>query len=619
MVQTDIQPVESLPEPVTDQLAPGPDSAGEDDMSRKALEDLYDAAKFTEDDNDLGFLTGREGVRLRELRYKALHRWRVPEIVNLVSMLLQAALVLFLTGVWLNLEVLNNTVFLPYATFVAVSFAFLASTIALSMIRPACAYKSALSYALSIIVKTGVMSLYYCVVFVVLVVTKAVQCLLSVYHGPLLRSQMLRVDMALSSTYAKIGKAMADLPLDYTATANEYWLLRERALLEKDDSTAEDLDSRALSWVLPWLPENKLDDLKSCLNGLVDSGLKLQVVAAWITQRFNIPIRLKYAVTDSSGPIARSSQINDHFATHYSHILLDALPDSWHDGRRSAEHQPFRVPILIVLREISKKCRTLEDSFKTNYTKKVMALRGCQTSVAADQVNQLELPELRLPTVALFECSTVFKYDFEDEDLEKLLRWADDAFKMNKSISPTLGAPRVWINALEIIVASTATVADAIARRVTARPGETIDSGFLTRYLEQLKQLDELVEAEPACISTFALHGRGWLGQGVSSVIVHALNRIGESVLELVDNGLIDLYHASHMRDHISRLCELFADEPLFQATFAKLQTTLDARKEEAPSTHSAKDDPTTPGVTYNEPLSYSATPTLRVTETPRR
>ncbi|KAI0770758.1 hypothetical protein BC629DRAFT_1269774, partial [Irpex lacteus] len=55
-----------------------------------------------------GYLTMRDRVRLRQLRYQGLIKWGVPQIVSILPVLLQVALILFLTGLCDLLESLNK-------------------------------------------------------------------------------------------------------------------------------------------------------------------------------------------------------------------------------------------------------------------------------------------------------------------------------------------------------------------------------------------------------------------------------------------------------------------------------------------------------------------------------
>ncbi len=203
-----------------------------------------------------------------------------------------------------------------------------------------------------------------------------------------------------------------------------------------------------------------------------------------------------------------------------------------------------------------------------------------------------------------------------------LLTWAKEVYTANTPVSPTLGAPRAWINALELLLASTATVSDAISRRAEAM--QTIEEHIMTEYLEILDLFYELVTSEPTCIITLARNAEEWLGQGVPSVIIDALNRTGNSVAYLVNGRHIGRgTHCPSLR-LVPQLRVLFKNQPLFQDTLSMLEQSLETKKVPPPSVPSVGDDVASREdqeqvAAYSErPLPYSAASTLRVTELPR-
>ncbi len=88
----------------------------------------------------------RESIRIRQYRYDGMRRWRVPEIILCLPILLQAALLLFFIGLLDLLWTLHPIVAGVVTTIVAVSMLFAITTSLLPPLYPDCPYKSPQSW-----------------------------------------------------------------------------------------------------------------------------------------------------------------------------------------------------------------------------------------------------------------------------------------------------------------------------------------------------------------------------------------------------------------------------------------------------------------------------------------
>ncbi|THH32247.1 hypothetical protein EUX98_g1952 [Antrodiella citrinella] len=98
-----------------------------------------------------GYITGmstssRESVRLRQYRHDGLVRWRVAEIIGVLPVLLQIALVLFLYGLLELLWTLDNTVASVVTVVTVISLSFYFSTIVAPAFSPNNPFKSPQSW-----------------------------------------------------------------------------------------------------------------------------------------------------------------------------------------------------------------------------------------------------------------------------------------------------------------------------------------------------------------------------------------------------------------------------------------------------------------------------------------
>ncbi|TBU23534.1 hypothetical protein BD311DRAFT_731138 [Dichomitus squalens] len=88
----------------------------------------------------------RESIRIRQYRYDGMRRWRVPEIILCLPILLQLALLLFFIGLLDLLWTLHPVVAAVVTTIVAVSMLFAFITSVLPPLYPDCPYKSPQSW-----------------------------------------------------------------------------------------------------------------------------------------------------------------------------------------------------------------------------------------------------------------------------------------------------------------------------------------------------------------------------------------------------------------------------------------------------------------------------------------
>lgn len=86
--------------------------------------------------------TSPEVTRLRQYRYDSLLKWRVPEIIATLPMLLQAALGLFLSGLLILLWTLNPLVAISSTTLVGILVIFACATTFLPIFYTDCCYQS---------------------------------------------------------------------------------------------------------------------------------------------------------------------------------------------------------------------------------------------------------------------------------------------------------------------------------------------------------------------------------------------------------------------------------------------------------------------------------------------
>lgn len=89
-------------------------------------------------------LSVQDAVRLRHSRFSGLIRWQVPDVITLLPVLLQVAVVFFLVGLYLLLRKINHPISIAYAVISGLPFFLYAITLFLPLIDPSCPFKSPL-------------------------------------------------------------------------------------------------------------------------------------------------------------------------------------------------------------------------------------------------------------------------------------------------------------------------------------------------------------------------------------------------------------------------------------------------------------------------------------------
>lgn len=89
-------------------------------------------------------LSVQDAVRLRHSRFSGLIRWQIPDVITLLPVLLQVAVVLFLVGLYLLLRNINHPISTAFAAVSGLPFFLYAVTLFLPLIDPNCPFKSPL-------------------------------------------------------------------------------------------------------------------------------------------------------------------------------------------------------------------------------------------------------------------------------------------------------------------------------------------------------------------------------------------------------------------------------------------------------------------------------------------
>lgn len=373
-----------------------------------------------------GYLTVRDRVRLRQLRYQGLIKWGVPQIVSILPVLLQVALILFLTGLCDLLESLNKPVYTAFIVFVGSALAIYSAFAILPVIFSHCPYRSALA---DLMIRTCSLILGITLTCVMTIVFALTLLFVNIYFffadwillkapvGSRARLMQRRVVKVVVHFVSKQLPQLAKILL--TFGRNEHsWLARDARLLMRSRPVSVDAD------VLIWSPHIvERDDrpkLDVCLQDLTREQ-RSRCIVSWAAQALGTQASmLADHIAVETHPLHNThiKRINHAFVTRFQVHLRDAflLPGQYSKGLTGGS---TNLVLLVMLRQsIVLNGATVESDFVERYTRGIMSIRSRQTS------GQIKTAQgwVRLPTQCLFECSTRFQYAFSREGASSCYR-----------------------------------------------------------------------------------------------------------------------------------------------------------------------------------------------------
>lgn len=369
-----------------------------------------------------GHLTTRERVRLRQYRYKNLLKWGIPQIVSVLPVLLQVALVLFLSGLCYLLATLNDVVAKTFIAFVGVAlFAYSASTI-LPIAFSRCPYRSPLADILIRAAFLMLSLLVACVVGFCFVVTSVAFGVHWLHVTLSARSQDQRRatigyrwrQSVYSVTYTMSGAVAKCSHFVLSFGRSGIWFSRDRGALVRDASLH---DSDALVWASSVVSSANLAKLDPCLQNVAREQLT-RCVVSWAAQALDTNAdALAESVGIASHPFYIKSFVNIdlNFALRFQDHLLDAFRSSGEFGHDISGilDKRYGPTVLALLRRITnlKDVPFVEDDFTGSYARHILSIRKKQ---ATDDLKSAR-GWTRLPTQCLFDCSVVLGYDYTVE------------------------------------------------------------------------------------------------------------------------------------------------------------------------------------------------------------
>ncbi len=375
--------------------------------------------------SDLGMMSVQKLIALRQLRHNGLRDWRVADLVNLLPIVLQAAVVLFLVGLLYLFRELDRRVYLPLLVLLGITVPILVGVELLPFIFIHCPYKSPFIPILVTLCRT---ILAYCGIGAISLLTlSSVVFRISIaplrFFLPETLSWYITAVSQHVSFYSTCTFMFTHLAIKQYfwshlegGTYNMFWLRRE--LLEVPDK-----DVSAVRWALSrgWSPVQ----FKDYIQGFSRRERTLHALHCLCVD-LRLPFRFlrPYSIFCPVDP-RLLKRVDPEVSKRNANILLDSLTQAWHRSDDAINPQPFfdpYLPSLLVLLHAMQK--HLNRPFQIEFTQLLMNIRDHLPEPKLSQVTFTEKfltlfrPSGNLVAIVLiYECCICSGYSMQREGM----------------------------------------------------------------------------------------------------------------------------------------------------------------------------------------------------------
>lgn len=363
-----------------------------------------------------GYLSIRERVRLRQLRFRALQDWGVPSIVALLPVLLQAALVLFLAGLCYLLFTLDQTVAIAFVTFVGIALTTYFAFVVLPILSRRSPYRNPLSHAVLSVVKYStatvyviylVFALYGVILLSMLPKLLGTLCNISTTHWQPVNNACLRL---LGYIVPTLSANLQSHPIG----GHNFWIDRDVTQLS-GESKSQQLDQDALVWAPSGISKSQMPSLHRCLWDLPHER-RLECVLAWVAETLHLNIEAfnigPGGAREAFGCVfsipAICAKFDATFAARFKDCLLDVLPT-----RLSSETKDlhFAYVVLVLLYNLARNGTTGNADYRNAFACRLISI------VAAQMPEDYNNRWSRLPSICLLDLIRTYEYRFTENGM----------------------------------------------------------------------------------------------------------------------------------------------------------------------------------------------------------
>ena len=377
-------------------------------------------------------LSVSNAVRLQQCHRRNMSFYQISNIITLLPVLLQIAVVLFLIGLYFFLNNLNERITIVYSAVALFPFVLYAISLFLPLLWPECPFKSPFVPSTAFVLKLIKFSLYVLamVLFIVpgMLLVRLFTALLVRYGGttgtvagqPRARTHWQHVRWKLFANASRFGLHLRNLYASLFKQSGDFWPNLELGHLRRTREKESPRDKAdALSAAPSFVPRTELRKLRACYLSL-PSAHRIRCALNWLA------MHLGYSgeedISESGNWVLINekfvSKVNEYLDTSLQDLLLQSLPHDLADSKSErdwVQEVPDITRVFIMLNQLVKL-----HNFELRRTFVPMLLNACEKqSLEVDAFWENEgVRGMNLPTVCLFQCSLehtdetrVFEFD----------------------------------------------------------------------------------------------------------------------------------------------------------------------------------------------------------------
>ncbi|GJE95076.1 hypothetical protein PsYK624_112550 [Phanerochaete sordida] len=488
-----------------------------------------------------------DSVRLWLNRRTNFIGFQVPNIIIMLPVLLQIAVILFLVGLYCLLQTLNHPITTAFAIVAGIPFFLYGLSLFGPLVFPSNPFKSPIVPVAMFVLDWIIMVLGTICLLLVLAPFFVVAGLLTLWTTKATGNREYFYASSLYTRrafdwYSALLQKLARLSVSVFTRDQDFWTAREvRALAsEKSDEVAEEFcDALALAPCA--VPRQELVRLRACLHSLPPRQ-RMNVVLCWATVYSGKYDEMDFNQVNEWAPVnvGMLRSVDAQFTHAFAPSLLDALPGDWAECDWVKDCADVTSVLVLLARIVSTGLGDAE--LRRTVMRTLCEVVRCQR--LGDIMRAKSYDNFRFPVICLFDCVTNYPDVLPPEDLTTFMSVTLERLPVLHALNEKFSQQFI-IPQTEYVLAAAGVALSALVR--------LDDSAWAALAPEAhtfLRAFDEYVCAEKKGIQFVG----ALAAQRPAEILIvtpRAATAISTSVLRLADAGRLPEDLRAALMDHL--------------------------------------------------------------------
>ncbi|GJE95073.1 hypothetical protein PsYK624_112520 [Phanerochaete sordida] len=499
----------------------------------------------------------KDSVRLWQSRRTHFIGFQVPNIIIMLPVLLQVAVILFLVGLYYLLQSLNHPITTAFAIVAGIPFFLYGLSLFGPLLFPSNPFKSPIVPVAMFVVNWAIMVLGVLALILFLVPFVIVAGLLILWATRATGNREYYYTFTLYirraiDWYLALAQKLSRLMSSIFTRDQDFWTAREvRALAREDADAAADECGAALALAPCAVPRHELVRLRACLRALPPRQ-RMNVVLSWATLYSGNYSETDFDQANEWAPVnvGLLRGVDGAFARAFAPCFVAALPGDWAACDWVADCANTTSVLVLLARIVCTGCGDAELS--KSVTRTLLEVVRCQRP--EDITSSGSGENFRFPAVCLFDCFTHCPDALSAEDLTAFMALTVARLPILHALNDKF-AQRFTIQQTEYVLASA-----GVALRALARLDDAAWPALAPAAHAFLRALDDFVCAERAGIR-FVGALAAERPRELLIVAPRAAKAVSEAVVRLAEAGRLP----DELRDDlVGHLSDVWAGQRAF-------------------------------------------------------